>query len=139
MKIKYLASLFLLSVSAVNLSCSPGRDPALAGPAYPDKAQTRTLDIQVVRSPTTITLTNTTARAYGHSRLWLNRYYSHEIDALGVGQTIELTLSAFRDQSGEPFRSGGFFATRKPQRVQQVQLETEDGLVGLVAVGKESD
>jgi hypothetical protein len=130
-----------LGVSAVMLAgCTPSRDPALAGPDYPEsKTQSETLDIQVVRTPTTISITNTTARAYGRSRLWVNRWYSREIPSLGVGETIELPLKTFRDQYGEAFRAGGFFATRKPQRVQQVQLETADGLVGLVAVGKESE
>jgi hypothetical protein len=115
-------------------------NPEFAGPEYPvDKSQTATLDIQVVRSETSITVTNTTARAYGKSRLWLNRWYSREIESFGVGETIELSLSSFQDQHGEAFRSGGFWATRKPQRVQQVQLETADGLLGLVAVGKETE
>ncbi len=132
-----------LSISAVCVGlggCSSSVDPALAGPEYPaEKSQTSTLDIQVVRSDTTITVTNTTARAYGKSRLWLNRWYSREIDGLGVGQTMELTLKSFHDQHGEAFRSGGFWATRKPQTVQQVQLETADGLLGLVAVGKDTE
>ena len=58
---------------------------------------------------------------------------------LGVGQTIELRQDSFRDQYGEAFRGGGFFATRKPQRVDLVQLETSDGMLGLVAVGKETE
>jgi hypothetical protein len=128
------------SVVIAAAGCTTSRDPALAGPEYPEsKSQAQTLDIQVVRTPTSIAITNTTARAYGHSTLWVNRWYSREIPSLGVGETIELPLKSFRDQYGEAFRAGGFFATRKPQRVQQVQLETADGLVGLVAVGKESD
>ena len=118
--------------------CASKQDPALAGPEYPEaKTQSRTLDIQVVRTQTLIQLTNTTARAYGKSRLWLNRWYSVEIPQFAVGQTIELRQDAFRDQYGEAFRGGGFFATRKPQKINLVQLETEDGMVGLVAVGKE--
>jgi hypothetical protein len=117
--------------------CTTARDPALAGPEYPaEKAQTRTLDIQVVRTETDITLTNTTARSYGKSRLWLNRWYSREIDGLGVGQSMTLKLNTFRDQYGEAFRAGGFFATRRPETVDLVQLETADGMLGLVAVGK---
>ncbi|HMN41013.1 MAG TPA: hypothetical protein PKE29_09215 [Phycisphaerales bacterium] len=120
--------------------CASTVDPALAGPEYPaEKSQTSTLDIQVVRGDTTITITNTTARAYGKSRLWLNRWFSREIESLGVGETVELALSSFRDQYGEAFRGGGFFATRTPQTVQQVQLETADGLVGLVAVGRATE
>lgn len=135
-----LCHLLLFAVFLVAAGCGSTRDPALAGTEYPaDKAQTRTLDIQVVRTETTIRLTNTTARAYGKSRLWINRWFSREIDGLGVGQTIELAQSSFRDQYGEEFRSGGFFATRKPQRVELVQLETADGMLGLVAVGKETE
>lgn len=119
-------------------ACAVKQDPALAGPEYPEaKTQSRTLDIQVVRTQTTIQLTNTTARAFGKSRLWLNRWYSAEIPALAVGQSIELRQDSFRDQYGEAFRGGGFFATRKPQKINLVQLETEDGMVGLIAVGKE--
>src|SRR5205085_12113082 len=129
-----------LCVSVVSvwlIACHATTDPALAGPAYPaDKSQARTLDIQVVRTETRIRLTNTTARAYGRSRLWINRWYSRPIESLGVGQSIELRLNSFRDQYGEAFRAGGFFATRKPQRVALVQLETADGMLGLVAVGK---
>ncbi|MBY0311757.1 MAG: hypothetical protein K2W85_06790 [Phycisphaerales bacterium] len=128
-----LALLALLTLTG----CAPTRDPNLAGPNYPqDKPQTRVLDIQVVRTDSTIRLTNTTARAFGKSRLWINQWYSREIAELGVGQSIELDQASFRDQYGEAFRAGGFFATREPQRVELVQLETADGMLGLVAVGK---
>lgn len=96
----------------------------------------RTLDIQVVRTATDVTLTNTTARAYGRSRLWINRWYSREIEGLGVGETVTLDLNTFRDQYGESFRAGGFWASRKPESADLVQLETADGMLGLVAVGK---
>jgi hypothetical protein len=130
----------LLCVSLLLTACTTPRDPALAGPDYPDaKPQGQTLDIQVVRGETDVTLTNTTARAFGRSRLWINRWYSREIDALGVGQTLRLDLDSFRDIYGEPFRAGGFFATRQPDRVQLVQLETADTMLGLIAVGRETE
>jgi hypothetical protein len=141
MNTKHGLSLCLFaSVAILAGGCSTARDPALAGDPYPEtKAQSQTLDIQVVRTETSITLTNTTARSFGRSTLWVNRWYSHPLEKLDVGETIELPLNTFRDQYGESFRAGGFFATRKPQRVQLVQLETADGMVGLVAVGKESE
>lgn len=119
-------------------ACQPGIDPNLAGPAYPaETKQATTLDIQVVRSETDITLTNTTARAFGKSRLWINRWYSKPIASLGVGETMKISLNEFRDQYGEPFRAGGFFASRTPDRVEQAQLETGDGMIGLIVVGRE--
>lgn len=130
----------LLCVSLLLAACTTARDPKLAGPDYPEaKPQGQTLDIQVVRGETTLTLTNTTARSFGRSRLWVNRWYSREIDKLDVGQTLELDLSSFRDIYGEAFRAGGFFATRKPDRVELVQLETADTLLGLIAVGREAE
>lgn len=127
----------LSALLAVSGGCQAKRDTTQASPGYPtDKPQTRTLDIQVVRAETTLTLTNTTARSYGQSRLWLNRWYSRTIDGLAVGQTLELPLNTFRDQYGERIRSGGFFATRKPETVELVQLETADAVLGLVAVGR---
>lgn len=117
--------------------CGASYDPSLAGPEYPAaKAQTQTLDIQVVRTETDLTLTNTTARAFGRSRMWVNRWYSHEIEKLDVGETITLDLDQFRDIYGESFRAGGFWATRRPEIADLIQLETADTMLGLVAVGR---
>jgi hypothetical protein len=120
--------------------CKAGNDPNLAGPAFPDeKAQTATLDIQVVRDETRIRITNTTARAFGKSRVWINKWFSRDIEQFDVGQTLEFSLSEFRDQYGEAFRGGGFFATKKPERLVLAQLETADTLVGLVVVAREEE
>lgn len=107
------------------------------GTAYPlDRAQTATLDIQVVRDETTITLTNATARAFPATRMWINQWYSREIPGLGVGETLRLELSEFKDEYGQEFRAGGFWATRKPERLVLAQLEAEEGMLGLVVVDR---
>jgi hypothetical protein len=117
--------------------CQSSFDPNLAGPVYPaEKLQVITLDIQVVRTETSITMTNTTAREFGRSRLWLNRWYSRDIDRLSVGETVELPMNSFRDEFGDAFRAGGFWATRRPQIADLIQLETADTMLGLIAVGK---
>lgn len=118
--------------------CSAGPSSEQGGPAYPDtKVQGETLDIQVVRDETTIRMTNTTARAFGKSRVWINRWFSRDIERFDVGQTLEFHLADFRDSFGEPFRAGGFFATQNPERLVQAQLETADSVVGLVVVERE--
>lgn len=115
--------------------CRSASSPELAGPEYPDEVvQAKTLDIQVVRTETVIRLTNTTARSFGKSTLWMNRWYSHPIEKFGVGETLELSLWDFRDENGEAFRAGGFFATRRPDRLVQAQLETDGSMHGLVVV-----
>lgn len=128
-----------LAAAAAAAGCASRADPTLAsggGVEYPERPQATTLNIQVVRDGTVIRLTNTTARAFGPSRLWINRWYSRPIDKFDVGQTLELSLWDFRDQYGEPFEAGGFFAVRKPYRLSQAQLDTGDELLGLIVVAR---
>lgn len=105
-------------------------------------AQTEVLDIQVIRNPeTVISLTNTTSRTFGPSTIWINGRYSRPILGLAPGETLRLNLYEFRDEFGEKFRAGGFFATKLPDEVVHAQLETiengETKLLGLVVVGQE--
>jgi hypothetical protein len=110
-----------------------------ARPYPPDLAQRETLNIQVFRSTFHIELTNTTARPFGRSTLWLNARYSRPIDALAVGQTVRLPLKEFRDEHSEPFRTGGFFAIEPPERLVLAQIESvgageKPALLGLIVV-----
>lgn len=124
----------LAGAAAALAGCAHGPNPDLAGPSYPELAQTATLDIQVVRHETDIRLTNTTASSYKSCRLWLNRWYSRPIERLDVGQTLTLSLWDFHDEYGESFEAGGFFATRRPEKLVLAQLETGGELLGLVVV-----
>jgi hypothetical protein len=118
--------------------CSGGPSPIMPGAVYPaGLARGATLDIQVIRRETAIELTNTTARKFGASRLWLNGRFSRAIEGLGVGQTIELPLSSFRDEFSEAFRGGGFFATEKPDRLVLAELESGGELMGLIVVASQ--
>lgn len=120
--------------AAALVGCSHGPNPDLAGPSYPAKEQVGTLDIQVVRRDTEIRLTNTTASAYGSSRLWLNRWYSKPIERFDVGQTLTLSLWDFHDEYGESFEAGGFFATRRPEKLVLAQLDSGGEVLGLIVV-----
>lgn len=110
---------------------------------YPlELAQSEVIDVQVVRAPeTVITLTNSTPRAFGASTLWINRRFSRPVNEFLSGQTLRLSLTEFRDEYGERFRAGGFFATKKPEPVVQAQLETlvngESRMIGLIVIGEE--
>ncbi len=111
--------------------------------AYPRAApRGDVLDVQVFRADTMLTMTNSTSRSFGPSTLWVNERFSRPIDAFASGQTLKLDLYEFRDQYQDQFRAGGFFATRDPDPVVLVQLETgaEDGaqeLIGFVVVSNE--
>lgn len=112
----------------------PG-EPEIAAIYDHGRAQQEVLDIQVFRDGTSLELTNTTARAFGEGTLWVNQRYALPIDGLELGESLRLPLGEFRDQYGDTFRAGGFFATRDPDLVVLTQLETAEALYGLVVVG----
>lgn len=106
-------------------------------PEYPvNPNRLRTLDIQVriEDDGQTVTMTNTTAIGFGPARLWINEWYSHAIDGMNVGETLRIPVGAFHDTFGEPIRGGGFFATRAAEPVSKAELQTDEGIYGLVVV-----
>ncbi|MEQ8844059.1 MAG: hypothetical protein RIB58_04320 [Phycisphaerales bacterium] len=111
-------------------------DPVDYARAYPESLdRVTTLDVQVIRRPQSIELTNATARAFGPSTLWLNAAFSRPIDGLAVGETLTIPLGEFRNEFSERFRAGGFFATVDPTKLVLAELETDDGaLYGLIVV-----
>jgi len=124
----------LVAVVCLLAACH-GSQPIHEGPVYPtDRVQSSVMDIQVFRDETVIHFTNTTARAFPACRMWINKWFSKDIPALGVGQTMSLSLHDFKDQFGEPFRAGGFFASDRPARLVLAQLELEGELLGLIVV-----
>ena len=119
--------------------CSSGPAEILEGPRYPsDVPRGETLDVQVFKEEQSVRMTNTSARAFGPSTIWLNARYGRPIDAWAVGEPLDLPLREFRDHYSEPFRGGGFFATEKPMELVLAQVETDGDtgreMVGLVVV-----
>lgn len=93
------------------------------------------LPIHVQRSVTKIKLTNTSARAFGPSTIWLNSRYSREIEEFAVGQSLTLPLGEFTDEFGQHFRGGGFFATENPDPMVMAEIEADGEMIGLIVVG----
>ena len=123
-------------------ACQSGLGPLDRAAEYPFEAkQEKTLDIQVVRRGTRISMTNTTATNFGPSRLWLNRRFSFPIAKWDIGETLDLPLKDFLDEFGERFRPGGFFAAEAPDKIVHAQVEvpsavSEGGarMLGLIVV-----
>lgn|GEM_PF-591946 len=132
----------LLVTAAILLAlpaCSGVPTPVPYARPYPALTQSQALNIQVFRTTKHLELTNTTARAFGPSTLWLNARFSRPIDGLGVGQSLKLRLEEFRDEYSDVFRGGGFFSTEAPERLVLAQIETvnpdaKPDLVGLIVV-----
>lgn len=117
-------------------ACAARVRESAPGPRFPDGArQVATLDIQARQGATDIVLLNTSARSFAVARVWLNAWYSAEIEGLGIGETLTIPLARFRDEHGARPQAGGFFAVRDPITVVQAQIEDESGLYGLVVVG----
>jgi hypothetical protein len=136
-----IAALVTVAIGGAMLAgCSSGaRVTQLDGHrSYPgDKVQSEVLDVQLLRDGPEVSLTNTSATAFGETTIWLNQEFSYVVDGIGVGETIRVDLGAFRNQYGKPFRAGGFFATQRPKNVVLAQLEPGDdaqSLLGIVVV-----
>ncbi|MBL8990248.1 MAG: hypothetical protein JNJ48_01570 [Phycisphaerae bacterium] len=127
------AALALAAACAACCGCSQNA-AIIEGPQYPETRQSATLDVHVLRDETRISLTNTTANAIPACRMWLNQWYSRDFPGLGVGQTVTIDLSEYKDQYGRAFRAGGFFATERAEWLVQAQLEIDGRVIGLVVV-----
>lgn len=130
-----------LLVTVVLLAGCMGQQRLVEQRGYPDHLERgRTLNVQVARDVTEIEITNTTADAFGPSTIWLNMWYHRDIDGFAPGQTLRFSLSEFKDEFGDHFRGGGFFATREPERLVLAELETAQPtgtrLLRMVVVGQ---
>lgn len=119
---------------AAGLTACSGPDKVDDARPYPAKPQRTCVDVQVAREQTSIRLTNTSARAFPESTMWLNAQYAATVPAIGVGDSVTLDLARFRNEFSEPFRAGGFFATERPDAIVLAQIELEDEMFGLVVV-----
>ncbi len=128
----------LASASLMLSGCAS--EQRLDGPTYPIQTQGRTLDVQVRRDVTEITMINTTSSPIPPGRMWINAWFSREFPGLGVGDRLTLDLYDFKDRYNVAFNGGGFFATQRPDRVMQAQVhangsaESPGELIGLVVV-----
>jgi len=140
----YLA-LATVALGLTNLlgGCRSAPTPVSYARAFPtDITQKEVLNIQVFRRTTTLEFTNTTAKAFGPSTLWLNMWYSRPIKGLAVGESVSLPLADFRDRYSAKFRGGGFFASEPPEKLVLAQIETARAdapaeLAGLIVVVSE--
>lgn len=109
---------------------------------YPERlAVLEPSNIQLYREGRSITLSNTTARPFGASTIWLNKWFSRGIESLAIGESVTLSLAEFTDEYGDAFKGGGFFATTAPERIVHAELETLDDagqrvLLPLIVVGQ---
>ena len=93
----------LLGVMVAFVACSSPRTNAPWARPYPESPTLAgTADIQVVRDGTHISMTNTTARVFGPSTVWINMQWSLPIEGLKPGQTlVDEKISSTADEKDE--------------------------------------
>jgi len=102
---------------------------------YPyDAPIVRTLDVQIFRDASHIELVNHTTESLADFDLWLNERYLRHVDALPPGGSLTLSLYEFLDEYQEPFRGGGIWSTELPEPIVKAEVQTAEGLVGLISI-----
>ncbi|MDP6479520.1 MAG: hypothetical protein QGI75_05695 [Phycisphaerales bacterium] len=119
-------------------SCNrPDFDPSKAHSPYPyDLHTTETLPVEVFRDGTTISIVNASARSWDAPTIWINQSFSAPLARLAAGQTVQMSLSSFRDNIGETFPAGGFLSTRRSMPVRLVEAQSAPGepLIGFISI-----
>jgi hypothetical protein len=142
--LRALRVLSLLAVAALG-ACSSTPSVDYARPYPKELAPGPVLDVQVFRRDATLEFTNTTGASLGPGTLWLNRRFSRPVkEPIAVGQSVAIPLTEFRDEFGDAFRPGGFWATENPDSVALCQLEItpagqQPQMIGLVTVQSAAD
>ncbi len=114
----------------------PASDPY---PAALEKGPTLDVQVAVDREQVSVTLTNTTARSFEDTTIWLNAWYAFDMRPLAIGETRRIRISRFRDKFGDRMPAGGFFATQRPKPIVLAELESDGVMYGLIVVRGESD
>lgn len=136
-QVRVAASLAAAVVITMQASCfSTGRltDGTEPRPYPYDAPILRTLDVQIFRDGSHIELVNHTTQSLADFDLWLNERYVRHIGALPPGGSITLSLFEFLDEYKEPFRGGGIWSTELPEPIVKAEVQTADGLVGLISI-----
>ena len=135
--IRVVIGAMCFTAAAMQTSCmSKGRLTEGTQPRpYPYEAEIlRTLDVQVFRDRSKIELVNHTTQALADFDLWLNERYVRRVQSLPPGDSVQVSLYEFLDEFQEPFRGGGVFSTQLPEPIIKAEVQTPDGLIGLIVI-----
>lgn len=137
-RVRLASTLFFI---AFLTGCAPSLyHPERATRGYPmDLHEPASVDIQVFRDDTHLTLVNATPNSYREFDLWINQRYMNRIAALPAGETITISLWDFYDERGDQFNAGGLFRTREPTPVRLVEIQPgeDQKLIGLITIPSE--
>lgn len=95
------------------------------------------LNVHAFREVTRLRLTNTSDVTFGPATVWVNAAWAYPIDGLAINQRLDLPLNEFRNEYGQPFRGGGFFATEIPTPVVKAEIVDDRGRFELIMVRDE--
>jgi len=102
---------------------------------YPYRAAIlRAVDIQVFRDGSDIEIVNHSPHSFAQFDLWINERFVRRIESLPAGQTRRVSLFDFVDEYSDAFHGGGLFAIERADPVVKAEIESADGLIGLIVI-----
>ena len=121
-RIFFLIGLMLAGCQSTNY------DASLARSSYPFERHTlEVADVHVFRDGFEVVIVNGSDTHWESPRIWINQRYMFDSSDITIGGTIALDLNLFRDEFGESFSAGGFFAFREPEPLRLVQIQPASG------------
>ena len=101
---------------------APALIKELSQTPYPWNADTKDLDVVVVRDGPAIVLTNRTPAVYRKTQVWLNQQYVAMVDEIPIGSPTRFELRQFINEHEEPFPVGGLLTPEKTRPVVLAEL-----------------
>ena len=104
---------------------SANYDPSLAVSSYPfEQHSLEVVDVHVFREGPQMIIVNGSDRHWESPKIWINQRYMFDSSAIKIGGTVVLDLNLFRDEFGETFSAGGFFAFREAEPLRLVEIQS---------------
>ena len=137
-----LATLLLAHVVGSG-GCFPKRyNAAKATESYPSNLPVNSIaNVQVTRSGNDMVIVNGTVIDFKDMKLWLNRRYMHQVEQIGPGETVRISMGEFWDVWGGGPNPGGLLRWYDPTPVVllEAQIDETSPLIGFLSIPNENE
>ena len=123
--------------------CFPKRyNAAKATESYPSNLPVNSIaNVQVTRSGNDMVIVNGTVIDFKDMKLWLNRRYMHQVEQIGPGETVRISMGEFWDVWGGGPNPGGLLRWYDPTPVVllEAQIDETSPLIGFLSIPNENE